>query len=305
MAIKWEKWDSEQISPKELLLFRNRALGIKGQPSENELHAMKMHLAELARDSSMYNLVALKNETIAAWMSGKFSERRLTDIIRSIFFDTHFLTRQEVDNLLYQLETSLPYPFRRIEIHGLGPGRESDIELLHASGYHPDYCIVFSQRTTGGSNTIKPADSRIEFDHSIYPHTAYDIYRKAFSPTWDRDEIEQAELVPIIEASDKRFSFLAFKDESPAGIVITNEGLNKDEAYLQVIAIHPRMCGMGIADLMMTHLEDKLIENGVKEISLASYSDNSRMSKFLGRWSFRELYRETVFAKEEKTKSPA
>jgi ribosomal protein S18 acetylase RimI-like enzyme len=85
-------------------------------------------------------------------------------------------------------------------------------------------------------------------------------------------------------------------------MVITNEGVNQDEAYLQVIAVNPKMSGLRIGDSMMAHLEEVLIENNIKEISLALYSDNVHMSRFLDRWKFKELYRETVFIKEEKTK---
>jgi len=301
MAIKWERWDSEKISPRELLGFRNKALGLKSEPSPEELHAMKIHLAELARDKSLYNLVAFKSGKITAWMNGKFSEARLTDIIRSLFFDHDLLSKQEVDDLLYQLEVSLPHPFRRIEIHGLGPGRTQTAKLVSESGYRPAFEVAYFQRTIGKRRPSLAEAPTLDFDHTIYIHTAYDIYRNAFSSTWDRDMVVQAELVPIIEASDTRFSFLAFIGESPAGLVVANKGLSGDDSYLQIIAVQPRIRGRKVADAMMDYLERKLIDAGINKLSLSTYSDNEYMTRFLNRWNFEEIYKETVLYKEEIT----
>ena len=192
MTVKWIPLDPKKISAENLLEFRNRILGLNDQPSSIEVNMLSRQIDDCAKDESMYNLVAMDGTRILAWINGKFSKPRLTDMIRIVFFDVSELLEQGVDDLLYQLELSLPHPYRRIEIYGLGTGREMDIELIKKSGYRRAYDVAHYQWTKGTTLEHVPKKD-ISFNQLIDYDSGFEIYIEAFMNTWDRDEIDISE----------------------------------------------------------------------------------------------------------------
>lgn len=299
MTVKWIPLDTQKVSAEELLTFRNNVLGIEGEPSRVEINMLDIQIADCAKDETVYNLVALDGNRILAWVNGKFSQPRLTDMIRLVFFDVSKLLEQGVDDLLYQLELALPYPYKRIEIYSLGTGREKDIELFIKSGYRKAYEIAHYQWTKGTSLEYVPTTG-ISFSQSVDSDSGFKIYTEAFQSLWDRDEIDISEFKNALEVSDSRLSFTAFLDGNPVGIMVVNKGLDYHDAYLQIIAIGNIARGRKVGSAMMSKLLDLAEENQFQTVSLSAYSDNKPMIKLLERWDFIEQFRETVLFKEDK-----
>lgn len=299
MSIKWIPLDTQKISAEDLLAFRNHVLGIEEKPSSVEITMLDMQIADCMKDETMYNLVALDGNRILAWVNGKFSQSRRTDMIRLVFFDVSQLHDQGVDDLLYQLELALPYPYRRIEIYGLGTGRENDIELFIKSGYRKAFDIAHYQWSKGARPECNPAPD-ISFEQSVNSGSGFKIYTEAFQNLWDRDEIDISEFINALEASDSNLSFTAFLDDNPIGIMVVNKGLDEHDAYLQIIAIGNDARGRRVGDVMISNLLDLAEENQIQTVSLSAYADNKPMIKLLERWNFIEQFRETVLFKEDK-----
>ncbi len=299
MTVKWIPLDTQKVSAEKLLAFRNHVLGIEEELSSVEINMLDMQIADCSKDETMYNLVALDGSRILAWVNGKFSQPRRTDMIRLVFFDVSQLLDQGVDGLLYQLELALPYPYRRIEIYGLGTGREKDIELITKSGYRKAFDIAHYQWTKGNRPECNPATD-ISFEQTVDPDSGFKIYTEAFQSLWDRDEIDISEFTNALEASDSRLSFTALLDGKPIGIMVVNKGLDEHDAYLQIIAIGNDARGRRVGDAMISRLLDLAEENQIQTVSLSAYADNVQMIKLLERWHFIEQFRETVLFKEDK-----
>lgn len=300
MALRWIPLDREKYSSIVLLEFRNRVSGINIAPDEAEIKALESLLDESATDDSLYNLISVDGNRIVAWASGKFSPLRLTDMIRTFFFDYQTLGSQGVDDLLYHLETALPFPYRRIEIYGLGPGRERDMDIVKESGYQEAYSISHYQRimgTNGPSITSPP----VRFIHDIEFDSAFGIYKNAFAESWELDQVDEKNFQRIISESDKRYTFICEHDGKNAGLVIVNRGLVDYDTYLQIIGVVKESRGDGIGDVIMNHLVSQLEENYIKTISLSTYSDNRSMRNLLRRWKFVEQFQETILFKEDFT----
>jgi ribosomal protein S18 acetylase RimI-like enzyme len=298
MDIKWEPLDIRKTSPRDLLIFRNRVLKIDTLPSEIEINALENQITAGERDKTQYNLVAFKDNELTAWINGKFAPVRLTDMIRVFFFDINKLTQQGVDDLLYQIEASLPYPYIRIEIYGLGPEREHDLQLIKNSGYSEAFDIVHYRWVSEKRPGFR-GNENLFFEHVIDAKSAFNFYAESFHSTWERDSLAEYEFVEILAQSDERLSFICMSGENAAGMVIVNKGLTDDEAYLQIIAINNLMEKKGIGDSMMCYLLEKLFENGIHTLTLSTYSDNHKMVKMMRRWNFTVQSRETVLYKEE------
>jgi len=299
MSVKWIPLDAQKISAEKLLAFRNHVLGIEEEPSNVEINMLDRQIAECAKDESIYNLVALDGSRILAWVNGKFSQPRRTDMIRLVFFDVSQLLDQGVDDLLYQLELALPYPYRRIEMYGLGKGREKDIELIMKSGYRKAFEIAHYQWTSENKPEYVPTTD-ISFEQSVDSDSGFRIYTESFQNLWDRDEIDVSEFKNALGDSDSRLSFTAFLDGKPIGIMVVNKGLDEHDVYLQIIAIGNDARGRRIGDAMISRLLDLAEENQIKTVSLSAYADNVQMVKLLYRWHFIEQFRETVLFKEDK-----
>lgn len=299
MAVKWIPLDPKKISSENLLMFRNRTIGLNEQPSSLEVNMLERQIGDCTKDDSMYNLVALDGVQIVAWINGKYSEPRLTDMIRMIFFDSSELNEDGVRDLLRQLELSLPHPFKRIEIYGLGAGREKDIELIMKSGYRKSFEIAHYQWVNESKDIAFDINPNISFDNKIDTNFAFEIYKDAFKNTWDRDNIDIAELENALNMSDSRLCFTALTGEKQIGIMIVNKGLDEHDAYLQIIAIANSARGERVGDMMMFRLLELADEFKIETISLSAYADNEPMLKLLARWNFIEQFRETVIFKND------
>ena len=297
MNIKWIPLDPDKVSPEELLNFRNRVLVLDSEPSDLEIQALQNQINECVRDDTYYNLVALQDASLIAWVNGKFVPNRQTDMIRVVFFDSKNLSQQGVENLFNELESSLPHQYKRIEIYGLGPGRESDLEMIKKTGYREAYDIIHYRWVTGTKPGF-PGDKNLFYEHEFDGQTAYEIYRDAFKDTWDSEMVEPSEFQDILKNSDERFSFVAYLDNLPAGMVIVNPGLSSKEAYLQIIAAVSEMKGQRIGDLMIAYVLEKISSEGIHLLALSTRADNTKMKKLAERWNFVEQFRETVLFKE-------
>ena len=298
MEVKWIPLNPKEISAKDLLEFRNRTLGIDPEPSLVEIAALNKQMDESSEKKGLYDLLAIKDGNIVGWANGMFSKERLVGSIRMFFFDADDLGEQGMDDLLYQLECSLPHPFGKIEIFGLGPYRERDLELVLSSGYKRAY-DVSHYKWVKGAKAGPMAKVNMNYENQVVPQVGFEIYSSAFKQTWERDEVSSLELERIIASCDERLSFTTFQDEIPVGIVIVNKGLYEGDAYLQIIAASENVRGEGTGDAMMMNLMNQMMSHDIRSLSLATYADNEAMKKMLGRWHFVEQFRETVLFKDD------
>jgi ribosomal protein S18 acetylase RimI-like enzyme len=298
MALRWIPLDRERYPSIILLEFRNRVSGINIAPDDAEIKALESLLDESKTDDTLYNLISVEGNRIVAWASGKFSPLRLTDMVRTFFFDIQTLGAQGVDDLLYHLEMALPFPYRRIEIYGLGPGRERDMDIVKASGYREAFDIAHFQSIMG-VNIPKFVAPPVRFIHDFDCDPAFEIYKNAFAESWELDQIDLDSFQRIIYESDHRYTFICENEGKDAGIVIVNRGLVDYDAYLQIIGVVKESRGDGIGDAMMKYLVSQLDENYIKTISLSTYANNRSMRNLLRRWKFVEQFRETILFKED------
>jgi ribosomal protein S18 acetylase RimI-like enzyme len=296
MALRWIPLDREKYSSIALLEFRNRVSGINSAPEDAEIKALESLLDE---SKTLYNLISVGGNRIVAWASGKFFPQRQTDMVRTFFFDLQTLGEQGVDDLLYHLETALPFPYRRIEIYGLGAGRERDMAVVKASGYRKSFDIAHFQRIMGVNNPSIIDFPSVNFIHDFDFDAAFEIYKNAFEESWDLDQIDLESYQRIISGSDHRYTFICEKDGKNAGIVIVNKGLVDYDAYLQIIGVVKESRKDRIGDAMMQYLVSLLEENCIKTISLSTYAKNRSMRNLLRRWKFVEQFRETILFKED------
>ncbi|MDQ8201859.1 GNAT family N-acetyltransferase [Pelagicoccus sp. SDUM812003] len=139
--------------------------------------------------------------------------------------------------------------------------------------------------------TIRPANLASERDRSALVSLLDEYCKDVMGGGSPLPKNARMHLCDALAERSNAFVFLAFADESPAGIAICFEGFStfacKPLMNLHDFAVHPRFRGQGIAHRLLLAVEELARGRGCCKLTLEVLEGNQRAQK---------VYREFGFA---------